>query len=82
MESQARKFLSEANYLVLVSSTAWIFGEQPTAFDAHLVVFLARMMDVGRLDLIPEALLKYARRATQSREWRELMQDRTTMPLL
>ena len=57
----------------------WLFElGHPTALDAHLVVFIWRMRDVGRDDLIPERLGRYADAATQTRVWEELMQGRRT----
>jgi hypothetical protein len=44
----------------------------------HLVVFIWRMRDVGRDDLIPERLGRYADLATQARAWEELMRGRRT----
>jgi hypothetical protein len=57
----------------------WLFElGHPTALDAHLVVFIWRMRDVGRDDLIPERLGRYADAATQTRVWEELMRGRRT----
>ena len=59
----------------------WLFGlAQPTALDAHLVAFIARMRDIGRGDaLIPERLGKYADAAMERKGWDETMQGRVTM---
>jgi hypothetical protein len=55
----------------------WLFNLQhPTALDAHLVVFIRRMCDVGRDALIPEALRSYAERATLTPEWAKVMEGR------
>lgn len=55
----------------------WIFNlRQPTALDAHLVVFIQRMCDVGRDVLIPEALKLYAEKATLTPEWIKVMEGR------
>lgn len=60
----------------------WLFGfQQPTALDAHLIVFIARMRDVNRLELIPDKLQRYAEEATRTAEWKQVMSTRrTTVP--
>ncbi|KAJ5818994.1 hypothetical protein N7474_004585 [Penicillium riverlandense] len=58
----------------------WLFGlDKPTALDAHLVVFIERMRDIGRSELIPEGLQAYADRAKMVTAWKSLMQGRSTM---
>ena len=58
----------------------WLFGlQQPTALDAHLIVFIARMRDVGMSAIIPEALGVYADRAMAEKEWHKVMGGRKTM---
>ncbi|KAH8683737.1 hypothetical protein BGZ61DRAFT_456240 [Ilyonectria robusta] len=58
----------------------WLFGlQQPTALDAHLIVFIARMRDVNRLELIPDKLQRYAEEATRTVEWKQVMFTRRTM---
>lgn len=63
------------------SQTGWLFSfDKTSALDTHLVVFIARMMDINRGDLIPEALKGYATKAMNGTEWNEVMQGRTTKP--
>ena len=58
-----------------------MFGTaHPTAFDAHLVVYVARMRDVGRGELIPGRVMEYLDRATEGVEWKEMMDGRRTVP--
>ena len=57
----------------------WMFGPKPTALDAHLVVFLARMTDVGREHLIPPELRVYGAWAWEHPEWNNMMNGRKTM---
>lgn len=60
---------------------SWVFGTaHPTAFDAHLVVYVARMRDVGRGELIPGRVMEYLDRATEGVEWKEMMDGRRTVP--
>ena len=57
----------------------WIYGKTPTALDTHLVVFIARMIDVGRQELIPEKVKMYGDWAMQTPEWIKMMDGRSTM---
>lgn len=58
----------------------WLFGlESPTALDAHLVVFIERMREVGRGELIPAGLQAYADKAKAGKAWEGVMQGRRTM---
>lgn len=58
----------------------WLFGlKDPTALDAHAVIFIARLKDVGRHDIVPARLLAYAERAWETEEYKALMQGRKTM---
>jgi hypothetical protein len=62
------------------TASPWLFGlPQPSALDAHLIVFIARMKDAGRKDIIPERLVKYADAAMEQKEWKDVMQGRGTM---
>ena len=57
----------------------WLYGSLPTALDAHLVVFIARMTDVGRDTLIPGKLKQYGAWAMETPEWIKMMDGRKTM---
>lgn len=78
MEIQAQDFLASVDRIV-VEQNEWIFGDKPTALDAHLVVFIARMTDVGRENIIPDGLRRYGARAMQRPEWVSMMEGRKTM---
>lgn len=57
-----------------------MFGrDQPTALDAHGIIFLARLDDVGRANFIPSGLKRYYTMAMDSPEWRSVMEGRRTM---
>ena len=58
---------------------SWLYGAKATALDAHLVVFIARLTDVGREHLIPRKLQDYGAWAMQKPEWIEMMGGRKTM---
>lgn len=58
----------------------WLFGtSNPTALDAHLVPFIARLLDVGRKAMLSGKVLAYAKRALESEIWKEAMQGRKTV---
>lgn len=62
------------------TAESWLFDLlHPTALDAHLTTFIARMLDIGRDSIIPEKLKTYADRAMQTKEWNSVMQGRKTM---
>ena len=50
-----------------------------TALDAHTVPFVARLLDAGRSDLVPEAVRQYAERAMARPEWQGVTKGRPTM---
>jgi hypothetical protein len=85
MNERARLLMEEFESL-LPETTAndasgfWLLGlPQPSALDAHLVVFIARMHDVGRKDIVPETLDRYADAAMAQDEWKHMMQGRKTV---
>lgn len=62
------------------SGCGWLLGlKYPTALDAHLIVFIARMIDMGRARLIPKLLIRYAQRAMNEPEWTRMMDGRKTI---
>lgn len=61
------------------SQTAWLLSvPEASALDAHLIVFIARMYDVNRHNLIPEKLQQYGNRAMSEKTWLDLMEGRNT----
>ncbi|OQV04058.1 Glutathione S-transferase, domain-containing protein [Cladophialophora immunda] len=84
-ESKASSFLSQIDTLLAGaaaegSGSPWIFGTaDPTALDAHVVPFVARLMDVGRQGMLQDRVRAYAERAFDAEAWREAMQGRRTV---
>jgi glutathione S-transferase len=78
-EEKAGEFLASVVDIMSGENGGWLFGENPTALDAHLVPFLARMTDVGRTSLLPLKLREYAAWATQRHEWKRMMNGMSTM---
>lgn len=63
------------------NESLWIFGASvdATVLDAHIVPFIARLMDCERYDLIPDKLQKYASRVMALPEWRDVTHGRSTL---
>jgi len=58
----------------------WLFGlAYATALDAHLVVLIARLQDIGKGEIVPPELTAYADRAMEGPEWQSVMEGRRTM---
>lgn len=71
----------------LPRSGYWIFGDTigPTVLDAHVVPFIARLVESGRHSLVPENLSEYARRIVKGKDggqplsqWLEVTHGRRT----
>ncbi|KAF2171452.1 hypothetical protein M409DRAFT_18569 [Zasmidium cellare ATCC 36951] len=78
-EEYTKELVAKLESLLQTSRTSWLFDlERPSALDAHLVVFIARMLDIGRGDVIPAALRAFAEKAMSGSEWQQVMQDRST----
>ena len=77
---KAKAYLDKVSTLLKPEAGPWLFGQkQPTELDAHLVVMIARLQDVGRHELICEPLKQYAATAYETVEWKEVMDGRRTM---
>ena len=78
--AKTRKLLQDFEGTLSDSGKGWCFGlEHPTALDGHFVVFLCRLMDVQRDELIPEKVKQYALHAMEGKEWKETMEGRRTV---
>lgn len=76
---KAKAYFDEVATKLKPESGPWLFGqERPTELDAHLIVMIARLQDVGH-EIIPEGLKKYADAVYVTLEWQEFMEGRTTM---
>ena len=79
-ERYAKGLAKKFEDLLRNSKTGWLLGfDNPSALDAHFIVFIARMLDIRRDDLITEKLKEYASKAMESAPWKEVMQGRTTL---
>jgi hypothetical protein len=72
--TKATEYMQGLVPLLRPNAGPWMFGTQrPTAMDAHLVVMIARLQNVGRDSIIPDKLKAYADLAMRSPEWIEVM---------
>lgn len=79
MSKQARQLMERFEPLI-EGSKSWLFNlPHPTALDLHLAVFIARMLDVGRDDVIPAKVKEYGARVMETKEWKAVMNGRKTM---
>ncbi|KAH8820179.1 hypothetical protein F5884DRAFT_893113 [Xylogone sp. PMI_703] len=77
---KAKDYLEEIATLLDPSSGPWLFGQKrPTELDAHLIVMIARLQDVGRDFIIPDTLKEYGKKAMSEPSWLGVMEGRTTM---
>jgi hypothetical protein len=84
VEQNRQKTIALMNKLephLSTSRSGYLFGvERACALDAHLVVFIARMLDIGRMDIVPETFQTYARKAMKGQEWMAVQGAGTTKP--
>lgn len=82
-ENQARDFLYEIRSLRLRhgQGSSWIYGDEfgPTALDAHTVVFIARLFDANRADLMTEDIQEYGQSIMPQPAWKSVMDGRPTL---
>ncbi|KAJ9639701.1 hypothetical protein H2204_003772 [Knufia peltigerae] len=78
-EEAARNLMKTCEAL-LSEDAPWLFGSsRPTVLDAHLIIVLGRLQDVGRTAVVPDRLQKYADMAFATPELQSVMQGRRTM---
>jgi hypothetical protein len=66
------------------NKSPWLFGSSagPSALDGHLLPFIVRLMDAGRLDIIPEKLVAYATDLSKREQWQSVILGLPTMQSL
>ncbi|KAF4124599.1 hypothetical protein GMORB2_5265 [Geosmithia morbida] len=95
VESQARDFIRSVSDLLrrrqrqqqqqgdedFSGSAIYIFGTRPSVADAVVTALLARLMDVGRDDIVDDETARdYTTKVISSSEWQKVMQGRRTLP--
>lgn len=83
-EDQARRFFDGIRDFrkstgAQISSQSYILGDKPTALDAHAIVFIARLVDVDRQDLVPQEWLEYHEHHTHDAPWKGVSEGRPTI---
>ncbi|KAB8225762.1 hypothetical protein BDV33DRAFT_77802 [Aspergillus novoparasiticus] len=83
MTDQARQLFSEVliEYQKFNHGAMWIFGDKirPTVLDAHIVSFIARLIDIHLEELVPSQLQTYAKAIMELPEWETVMQGMPTV---
>jgi hypothetical protein len=78
---KTRDLLHEVDEMLRVSRTDWILNTtHPTALDAHVIVFIARLKDAGRGELVRARIVNYADKQMDTASWKDMMQGRSTIP--
>ncbi|KIX06999.1 uncharacterized protein Z518_04975 [Rhinocladiella mackenziei CBS 650.93] len=87
-ENKSRIYLGKISKIIVSNGgkpssdgRVWIFGEAtgPTALDAHTIVFIARLLDAGRANLIGDDMLQWGKKHLESKEWQGIVQGRPTL---
>ncbi|KAI0889738.1 uncharacterized protein GGS22DRAFT_149038 [Annulohypoxylon maeteangense] len=58
----------------------YIFGPEPTLLDAHVVVFLGRVYEKKRFDLLPPVLVQWHEQLRKTGMWERAVPAGTTLP--
>lgn len=62
------------------NNSLWLFGgKYGTALDAHALILLARIKDVGLEELVHPEMLAYEKAIMDRDLWKSFMQGRSTM---
>jgi hypothetical protein len=78
---KTRDLMHDIGEILQASRTDWILNAtHPTALDAHIIVFVARLKDAGRGELMPARIVDYADRQMDTVVWEELVQGQGTVP--
>ncbi|CEJ88839.1 hypothetical protein VHEMI04866 [[Torrubiella] hemipterigena] len=79
-ETRANKFFETILYFHenRPHNSVWLFNG-PTVLDAHVVPFILRLMENGRVDMIPETLQRYAKDIQKLDVWNQVMHGRPTL---
>ena len=78
---KTKDLLNEIDEMLEVPQTDWILDTaHPTALDTQIIVFVTRLKDAGRGDLIPARINDYADKQMDTAVWKEMMQGRSTIP--
>jgi hypothetical protein len=80
-ENEARNLIAKTELVMARNNGPWIYGSYgPTALDAHFILFLRRMKDVGHYIFFTERISRYLTDAEKTPEFQHIMQGRDTVP--
>ncbi|KKK27375.1 hypothetical protein ARAM_002286 [Aspergillus rambellii] len=83
MTAHTKAFLSEVakQHHEFSDGGTWIFGDGtgPTVLDAHVVAFIARLIDINLVELVPPQLLPFVETIMALPEWEDAMKGRPTV---
>ncbi|OQV08105.1 Glutathione S-transferase, domain-containing protein [Cladophialophora immunda] len=78
----SRKYLEKVEAIRVQQATEgspWLLGgEHPTALDAHVAVFVARLQETEHEDLVPEGMNRWAKPIMALPEWETLLKGKPT----
>jgi glutathione S-transferase len=74
---QAQSIMSKLASLLIEGQGPWLHGHSATALDAHVIMFLARLQDAGRANLMP--IRRYLAMVMETWEWQDLMAGNRTI---
>lgn len=77
-EQQSRDLFDKITKFYSGEST-WLFGHEPTLADAHIMPFIARLLDSKREYLVPDILIKYTTGIRALPAWDEVTHGRPTL---
>ncbi|CAN8099781.1 unnamed protein product [Discula destructiva] len=79
-----KKFLHKVQSLLekngISSNDGYLYGPHATVLDGHVLVFLCRLCDIRRSELIPPVLLEWAQHFRNSALWKEVVPSGRTIP--
>ncbi|KAI1382393.1 hypothetical protein F4677DRAFT_401821 [Hypoxylon crocopeplum] len=84
-ETRTRKFVAKIVALMEKRPAekdgfTYIFGPEPTVLDAHVVVFLGRLYEKERFDLLPSTLVQWHEHIRKTDLWKRAAPAGTTLP--
>jgi hypothetical protein len=76
---QAQSIMSKLASLLIEEQGPWLHGHSATALNAHVIMFLARLQDAGRANLMPSRLRRYLAMVMETWKWQAVMAGNRTI---
>lgn len=77
---QTRQICAKVATLKEQHNAKYVFGPQPTALDAHMLVFLRRIKDSGFDEHVPQTLREWSEELSKEEIWMTVVPGRKTLP--